>query len=146
MLARVGRSDLQHSLHASSPNCRTRRTPHLPPQLFTHWTMIGRSLAHLERNQPTGTPGGSATCFVARFFYGRMPFLPPTHQMMSAVVGLPYPVLCHSQDDHMKNYMRIGPYAYFIFLENYLNVVYFIKFSNILIGQIHRIFRNARYA
>jgi len=30
------------------------------------------------------------SCFVARVvFYGWMPFLPPTHQMMSAVVGLP---------------------------------------------------------
>jgi len=36
MLAWVGRSDLQHSLHASSPTGRTCRTPHLPPPLFIH--------------------------------------------------------------------------------------------------------------
>jgi len=99
MLARVGRSDLQHSLHASPPTGRTRRTSHLLPPLFTHWTMIGRSTAHIGRNRLTGTREGSAqVMFCSKSFYSRMPFLPPTHQMMSAVVGLPNPVLRHSQD------------------------------------------------
>jgi len=60
MLAQVGWSDLQHFLHASSPTGRTRRTPHLPPPLFTHGTMIGRSMALIGRNRPTGTRRGNA--------------------------------------------------------------------------------------
>jgi len=97
MLARIGRSDQQHSLHTSSPNGRTRRTPHLPPPLFIHWTMIERSTAHYWRNQPTGSER-RMSYFVVIVTYGHIPFLPPTHQMMSAVVGLPDPVLCHSKD------------------------------------------------
>jgi len=65
--------------------------------------MIGRSTAHIWRNRPTGTRGGSAAGHVLyQEFYGRMPFLPQTHQMMSAVVALPDPVLWHSQDNKVQ--------------------------------------------
>jgi len=47
--------------------------------------MIGRSMAHIGQNRQEE-------------IYGQMPFPPTTHQMMSAVVGLTDPVLCHSQD------------------------------------------------
>jgi len=49
-----------------------RRTLHLPPPLFTHWTIIGRSTAHIRRNRPTGTSG---ECAAGRVSWQE--FLPP---------------------------------------------------------------------
>jgi len=63
------------STHPGQPAAPTH-TAHFPPPLFTHWTMIGRSTAHMGRNRPTARER-RRSCFVARVFYGRMPFLPP---------------------------------------------------------------------
>jgi len=60
-----------NSLHASSPTNRTRRTPHLPPPLFTHWPMIGKSNG-TDRAKPTDRNTRREhrrSCFVARVFF-----------------------------------------------------------------------------
>jgi len=90
-----------HGLDGLTYNTRSthpRQPAAPPPPLFTHWKMIG-STAYIGRNRSTGTRGGaSQVIFCCKNFDGRMPFLPLTPQITSAAVGLPDPVLCHSQD------------------------------------------------
>jgi len=80
---------------------RPRLTPHLPPTI-NHALNNDRKKHDTHRAKPTDKDTRRErrrSCFVAIVVFLPPDALsPPTHQIMSAVVGLPDPVLCHSQD------------------------------------------------
>jgi len=72
---------------ASLPTGRTRRTPHLPPTII-HALSNDRKKEAQHTSGKTDRQRHAEGAPQIMGFYGRMPFLPPTHQLMSAVVGL----------------------------------------------------------
>jgi len=78
MLARVGWSDLQHSLYASPPTGRTRRTPHLP-QYYSRTEQWWEEVWHTsgETDRQRHAEGAPQVMFCSKFL--RPDALPATN-------------------------------------------------------------------